>query len=70
MVTSPTAWVGPKLGDAAALEGAAGGAGAGEGGITPFGGPYCMTGRAALLGLGGGAGGLGSFTPYIVASNT
>jgi len=37
------------------------------GGITPLGGPYCKTGRATGLGFGGG---LGSFTPYIVASNT
>jgi hypothetical protein len=37
------------------------------GGITPLGGPYCNIGRAVGLGFGRG---LGSFTPYIVASNT
>lgn len=40
--------------------------GVGGGGMTPFGGPYCMTGRSVF----GGGGGFGSLTAYIVASKT
>ena len=40
--------------------------GVGGGGMTPFGGPYWITGRVA----GSGAGGFGSLTAYMVASKT
>lgn len=67
--SSAAACVGPREGDAVALDVVATGAGGGGGGIAPFGGPYCMKGRAVPA-LGGGAGALASFTPNIVTSNT
>lgn len=51
------------------VEGVARAAGGGGGGITPFGGPYCIIGRV-VLGVGAGAGGLGSFTANMVTSKT
>lgn len=46
------------------------GAAARGGGATPFGGPYWTIGRNAAWVVGGGGGGLTSFTPYMVVSKT
>lgn len=68
LASSLAVCVGAATGAAVALGAVAGGPGGGGGAITPFGGPYCMNGRAVLA-SGGGAGGLASFTPNIVTSN-